>query len=64
MKRKLPDSTGEKVEARGVLTYFPESIVRIIDHAVSIEDTDRSKFIRAACREKLQRLGVHTEVVQ
>lgn len=35
--------------------YFPEAIVRTVDAIVKDSDTDRSKFIRAAVREKIAR---------
>lgn len=35
--------------------YFPSAMVPLIDHAVSLSDSDRSKFLRAAVREKLAR---------
>ena len=36
--------------------WMPESLVRDIDHSAEHSDTDRSKYIRAAVRERLARL--------
>ena len=36
---------------------MPEPMVTLIDSAVRSLDTDRSKFIRSAVREKLERHG-------
>lgn len=44
--------------------WMPESLVAWLDqgvreqHAKTLEESDRSKFVRAAVREKLARLGV------
>jgi len=35
--------------------YMPSDLVSLVDSAVESEDTDRSKFIRAAIREKINR---------
>lgn len=35
--------------------WVPKAVIPLLDEAVRAEDTDRSKFIRAAIREKLQR---------
>lgn len=37
--------------------YMPQAMVTVIDSAVKALDTDRSKFIRTAVREKLERHG-------
>jgi metal-responsive CopG/Arc/MetJ family transcriptional regulator len=47
-----------KADARPVLVYFPEDVVDRVDAVVLAEDTDRSKWIRLAIREALQRRGV------
>ena len=47
-----------KDSARAVLVYFPEAIVAAVDRVVLTEDTDRSKWVRLAIREALQRRGV------
>jgi metal-responsive CopG/Arc/MetJ family transcriptional regulator len=46
-----------KSEAKAVLVNFPLSMMVLIDDAVHQLDSDRSKFIRAAVREKIQRAG-------
>jgi metal-responsive CopG/Arc/MetJ family transcriptional regulator len=43
----------QKSKSKAVLVFFPNEIMPLIDHAVVDQDTDRSKFIRNAVREKL-----------
>lgn len=45
-----------KGTSKPVLIYFPKELIPILDRAVQLEDLDRSKFIRAAVREKLATL--------
>ena len=45
----------KKSDCKAVLIYFPLQVVAGIDLAVQMEDSDRSKFIRNAVREKLSR---------
>ncbi|HEY8965627.1 MAG TPA: ribbon-helix-helix domain-containing protein [Candidatus Methylacidiphilales bacterium] len=40
---------------KAVLVYFPEEMVRWIDSAARTEDTDRSKFVRKAVRDFLEK---------
>lgn len=47
-----------KSHSRLINVWFPESIIPVIDQAVVIEDSDRSKFIRNAVREKLETHGL------
>jgi len=42
-------------ESEFVAAWIPKSLVREIDAAVQRLDTDRSKFLRAAAREKISR---------
>lgn len=58
--RKSPKRAVTKETARPVLVYFPEDIVTKIDHCVLSEDTDRSKWMRQAMREALNRRGITT----
>lgn len=53
-----PPRAVSKGSSKAVLVYFPESIVREVDQMVITEDTDRSKWIRKAIREALQRRNV------
>lgn len=46
----------KKEQRRLINVYFPEDAVPKIDEAVKHLDTDRSKFIRSAVREKLANL--------
>ena len=47
-----------KSSSKAVLVYFPKHQIPLIDQAVIITDTDRSKFIRAAVRQALDRLSI------
>lgn len=47
-----------KEESKPVLIYFPKALLPIIDEAVRLTDTDRSKFIRASVRDHLRRLKI------
>jgi len=44
-----------KESSKAVLVLMHPAIVESMDHCVKRLDLDRSKFIRAAVREKLQR---------
>jgi metal-responsive CopG/Arc/MetJ family transcriptional regulator len=46
----------KKSEARLVNIWLPLELIPAIDLALEIEDTDRSKFIRNAIREKIARV--------
>jgi hypothetical protein len=46
-----------KKDAVLIAAWFPLSLVRGLDRGVVVEDLDRSKFIRAAVREKLNRIN-------
>lgn len=48
----------KRKNSRLVLVWFPHSLIPLIDDAVDKLDTDRSKFIRNAVREKMARAGV------
>lgn len=45
-------------ESEFVGTWIPKDLIKEIDEAVRSLDVDRSKFLRAACREKLSTLSV------
>ncbi len=47
-----------KSSSKAVLVYFPKNQMPLIDRAVDITDTDRSKFIRSAVRQALDRLSL------
>lgn len=51
----------KKESSRLVNVWIPEELFPLIDLGVHIEDTDRSKFVRRAIREKLQSLGIRAE---
>jgi len=48
----------KKSECRLITIWFPAPILPILDIAIQRLDTDRSKFIRIAVREKLARAGI------
>jgi hypothetical protein len=43
---------------RPIMTKFPEWMVSQMDAASKLADLDRSKFIRHAIREKMERMGI------
>lgn len=45
-----------KSRSRLINLWIPNPLLPLIDQAVEIEDTDRSKFIRNAIREKIDRI--------
>jgi metal-responsive CopG/Arc/MetJ family transcriptional regulator len=57
-QKTQPPRAVSKDSAKAVLVYFPEAVVTAVDRIVVSEDTDRSKWIRKAIREALQRRNV------
>jgi metal-responsive CopG/Arc/MetJ family transcriptional regulator len=57
-RKSQPARAVTKDSAKAVLVYFPEAVVSAVDRIVINEDTDRSKWIRKAIREALQRRNV------
>ena len=49
-----------KSSSKAVLVYFPKHQIPLIDRAVDLTDTDRSKFIRSAVRQALDGLSIST----
>jgi metal-responsive CopG/Arc/MetJ family transcriptional regulator len=47
-----------KSDSDFVGVWFPRELVVAVEDAVQSQDTDRSKFIRTAVRERLQREGL------
>lgn len=47
----------QKSNSRMVTLWMPTELIPVIDEAAAAEDTDRSKFIRRAVREKIDRQG-------
>jgi metal-responsive CopG/Arc/MetJ family transcriptional regulator len=47
--------TVTKNNARLINLYVPEELIAGLDEAIRHADTDRSKYIRAAVREKIAR---------
>ena len=48
--------TVTKKEARLLTAWVPTPMFAAVDDAVRAEDTDRSKFVRSAIKEKLARM--------
>lgn len=45
--------------ARHIITFWaPRDFLASLDEAVRLEDSDRSKFIRRALRERLKTIGI------
>jgi metal-responsive CopG/Arc/MetJ family transcriptional regulator len=49
-----------KSNARMINVWFPKPVMPLMDRGVQLEDSDRSKFIRRAVRERLERMGIPT----
>ena len=47
-----------KSESKLINVWIPENLIPCLDQGVRKEDSDRSKFIRTAIREKLSRHGI------
>ena len=58
MKKRNNASAVERKSTKPILVRFPHELIPLIDRAVLVEDLDRSKFIRHAVREKLERSGL------
>lgn len=48
----------KKAECVLVNVWVPKVIMPYLDKAVALEDTDRSKFVRNALRDKMRKQGV------
>ena len=62
MREKSKGRT-KKDECRLINFYLPENLLPLLDRGVRMEDLDRSKFIRSAIREKLERAGVDMQKI-
>jgi metal-responsive CopG/Arc/MetJ family transcriptional regulator len=49
----------KKKDSELVALWIPRPVVEAIDRAVITEDSDRSKFIRRAVRNRIQQMGIH-----
>lgn len=58
MKKRKTQQRAEHRSTKPILVRFPHALIPLIDRAVEVEDLDRSKFIRHAVREKLERSGL------
>ncbi len=52
---QMSTNPNTKDESKAVLVLVPVHVVQTMDECVKKLDLDRSKFIRAAIREKIQR---------
>lgn len=48
----------DKAESKAILVYFPKQLIPLIDQAVDLTDSDRSKFIRNSVRRHLDSLQI------
>lgn len=51
-----------KPDKTPVLIELPNELLAATRRGVKAEDTDRSKFIRSAIREKLERIGIEHDL--
>ena len=51
----------KNVNAKQVLVWFPDALISAMQECVVRTDTDRSKLIRQAVREKLEGLGISVQ---
>jgi metal-responsive CopG/Arc/MetJ family transcriptional regulator len=45
----------KKATSKFLGVWLPDNVVEILDQAIVRQDSDRSKFVRTAIKEKLQR---------
>ena len=64
MASEMSTTAATKSNSRQILVLIPEPVVVVVDRVVQRLDLDRSKFIRAAIREKLERNGVNLAELQ
>lgn len=50
-----------KSKSKLLTVWVPEALIPALDEGVRIADSDRSKFVRAAIREHLAKIGVATQ---
>lgn len=50
--------TKSKSDSKAILVYFPKHLIPLIDEAVRLTDSDRSKFIRNSVRGQLNNLQI------
>ena len=55
MKRRTKRGPAPSGESEFIGVWVPKALVALIDRAVRLADSDRSKLLRAAVREKLER---------
>jgi hypothetical protein len=52
----------KKTDSKLLTVWIPETLELPIRQAIALEDSDKSKFVRNAIREKLARHGIEVEV--
>jgi len=60
MRKKLKRGALTKLDAKFIGGWVPNQMLLQIDEAIRSQDLDRSKFIRAALKEKLERTALAT----
>ncbi|MDR3405140.1 MAG: ribbon-helix-helix protein, CopG family [Chthoniobacter sp.] len=55
MKKRKRRGSVTAAESEFIGVWIPKPLVALLDHAVRMTDSDRSKILRAAVREKLER---------
>ena len=55
-KRQRGAVSKDKSSSKAILVYFPHELMPLLDRAVNLTDSDRSKFIRNSVREKIAHL--------
>ena len=54
-KKHLKRGAVQKDTSSFIGGWVPDPLLEYVDQAIQIQDSDRSKFIRAALREKISR---------
>ena len=57
-RRQRGALTKDKSDSKAILVYFPHQLIPLIDRAVDMTDSDRSKFIRNSVRRELNNLQI------
>ena len=63
MKRKQRQRgavSKDRSMSKAILVYFPKELIPLIDQAVNLTDSDRSKFIRNSVRRELTNLQLNS----
>ena len=55
---------GSKQKSKLLTVWMPKEMFPSLDRGARVTDSDRSKFVRVAIREKLSRHGIAMEAAQ